>query len=132
MIKVVLDTNVLVSATFWRGKPYLVLRGAAEGKFKAFSSFAIINEFKHVLQRDFFLSEPQSDHIIQTTMGIVEVVNPSSAVEVINEDPSDDKILDCALEANAEYIVSADNHLLKLREYAGIRIVTAEEFFQLI
>lgn len=132
MPRAVLDTNILVSATFWPGKPHQVLLAAAEGRYDAYTSPAILNEYKHVLNRDFLLSEGQTDAILQTVLEALEVVEPGMTVSVVREDPDDDRIIECALEAKANYIVSGDSHLLKLGKHGSVQIVTASQFLQLL
>jgi predicted nucleic acid-binding protein len=63
---------------------------------------------------------------------MAHIVNPRDKISMVKEDPDDDKFLDCAIECKADYIVSGDRHLLELRGYPGIKIITASQFLELI
>ena len=73
---------------------------------------------------------------IETFITFIEkraiILSHTPSIQVIKEDPDDDKILACALEAQADYIVSADQHLLRLRQYQNINIITAKEFLEIL
>ena len=70
--------------------------------------------------------------IAQKVISNSQVVEPSAKLNIIKEDSDDNKVLECAKEGKAEYIITNDNHLLKLKEFEGIRIITPAEFFKLI
>ena len=129
MIKVVLDTNVIISAIIFGGKPRTVLEGAIKGKFRLCISGEILNELNKVLKRpkfDFPLEIIQS--ITNELLLISNLTIPLEKITVIEADPADNMILECAKEANADYIVTGDYHLLKLESFKNIRIVTPSQF----
>lgn len=130
MIKtiVVLDTNIFISAVFWKGKPYNVVKKAINQQIIVFISNYIIKEIREVLVRDFNLEKQEIDDIVNAVLYFTHLIEPKESVTVIKNDPKDDKILDCALACNANFIVSQDNHLLKLKEFRGIKIITPKEF----
>lgn len=131
MTKIVVDTNILVSASFWKGNPYKIIELAAQGKIKIFSSVEILEEFAKVLKRDFKTGEEELKKRIETFLKIIKLVSPQIKIQVVKEDPDDDKVLEAALEANAHFIVSGDKHLLKIKEFKGIKIMTAREFLDI-
>ena len=131
-MKVVPDTNVLISALFWRGNPYRILRLAIEGKIKLVISEEIIGEVREVLMREekFELTEEEIETYCTLLRYHAELVNPSKTLRIITKDPDDNKFLECAVEGKADCIVSGDSHLLVLEEYKGIRILTPAELLK--
>lgn len=129
MLRFFPDTNVLVSATFWQGSSYKLLFSS---KTIGFTSNAILKEYRTVLKRDFNLSEAEVDVRLEELLELLVIVSPTRKLKVVSEDPADNQVLDGALEAKAEFIVSYDHHLLKLREFTNIRIVKPEEILNLL
>ena len=130
MLRVVLDTNVLVSATITQGKQFEFLELAKLGKIKIVTSPSIVEEFKEVISREKFgFSKEQVSVAIKQILEIAEIVIPQHKLNVIREDIDDNVVLECALESNADFIVSGDFHLLELKSYQNIKIVNATEFF---
>lgn len=89
-----------------------------------------MEEFAKVLKRDFNTDENEIKERIETFLKIIKLVLPQIKIQAVKEDPDDDKVLEAALEANADYIVSGDTHLLKIKEFKGIKIITAKEFLK--
>ncbi len=133
MLKFVLDTNVLVSALIsTRGNPALLLDKAAES-YTLFISKDILKEFEAVISRDKFdFTDEEINTIIEAVVSFSEVVNPAIKLDVIKSDPDDNKILECAVACEASYIVSGDRHLLELKEYSGIKIITPKAALELL
>ncbi|MEK6876944.1 MAG: putative toxin-antitoxin system toxin component, PIN family [Nanoarchaeota archaeon] len=129
---VVLDTNILISAIFWRGNPYEVVRNALKKKYSLYLSTEILNELEEKLRIKFKFPEDNISNHIELLKEYGKIVVPISKVNAIKEDPDDNKVLECAETAKADYIVSGDAHLLKLKEFKGIKIVTAKEFLGII
>lgn len=138
MIRVVLDTNIIVSATILRkGHSAQVLDLWREEKIELAVSLPILEEMRKVLKRARIIK--QQSMAQQDVKALIEGFRESGVLtsgrldlEVVREDPEDDKFIICAVEARADYIVSGDTHLLKLREYQGIRIVPPREFLRLM
>jgi putative PIN family toxin of toxin-antitoxin system len=131
MLRVVLDTNVLISAILFGGKPRQILEKAIRGEIRLCLSEPILEELKGVLQRSKFDYSPEMIQFIVTElMGIADFVNPSEMIDVVLEDPEDNRILECAVEAEANYIVTGDSHLLKLRKYRSIEVVSPVTFLE--
>jgi len=128
-MRIVCDTNVLVSGVLFGGASRQILVLASRGKLSNFISREILREVEEVLARPKFkLSAAQVLSITQVFRDTFELVVPSSSVTMVESDPADDRILEAALEAKAEAIVSGDKHLLCLRTWQGIRIVSPADF----
>jgi putative PIN family toxin of toxin-antitoxin system len=123
--KIVCDTNTLVSGFLWKGNEYQLLSKVLERKAILFISPALLSEFARVLEypklRPFI---PNPAELTGKLESIAVFVEPKETVEIIKEDPDDNKVLECGLAAGADIIVSGDNHLLKLRAFKGIPIIT--------
>jgi putative PIN family toxin of toxin-antitoxin system len=134
-MKLVLDTNTVISGLFWKGAPRQVLDLARSGTSTLFTSPDLLAELTEVLERQKF-----STRLMQGNVSVEELVlgyaslaftvRPIKIAPVIKIDPDDDKVLACAKTANAEVIVSGDNHLLDLKEYEGIKIMTVKQFLE--
>ena len=124
---VVLDTNVLISS-LWRGHPWEVVKRWRDGQFQLVISPNILSEYLDVLGR--FVSPDALQQWVETLTDPtrVRLVEPSDVVNVIREDPADNRFLECAIAAEADAIVSGDHHLLALKEFRGIPIVTPAAF----
>ena len=131
MLRVVLDTNVLISAILFGGKPRQILEKAIRGEIRLCLSEPILEELKGVLQRSKFDYSPETIQFILTElMGIADFVNPSETLNVVLEDPEDNRVLECAVEAKANYIISGDFHLLKLSRYLNIEVLNVAAFLE--
>ncbi len=129
MSRVVLDTNVTISATFWRGHPRRILNLARRRRVTLVWSAPIEAELVRVLSYPkFHLDAAELRPIVNRIRRCAEFVQPTSKVEAIHRDPTDNMFIECALDGAANYIVSGDGDLLSLGEYQGIRIVTARDF----
>jgi putative PIN family toxin of toxin-antitoxin system len=126
---VVLDTNVLISAILFGGKPRDLLQLIIQGQIDAFISPALEKEFRDVLSRPKFkLTTEECFLIYKEIETLMVIVFPKTSVKVIRSDPDDNAVLECALEAGVDYIVTGDPHLLDLAEFKGSKIVTPSEF----
>src|SRR3989338_2415539 len=123
MLKFTLDTNTLVSATIARGNEFELLRLAKEGKIKIILSLPIIEEFKEVISREKFgFSTRQVEQVTKLLFDVCEIVIPLVHLNVIKDDPDDNKIIECAASGDVDYIVSGDKHLLNIQRYNKIPI----------
>ncbi len=132
MLKVVPDTNVLVSAFIAEGNEYKVLKLARLGKIQLILSPEILEEFNDVISRERFgfSKEQISDfntQILTTTSNFVQI---KEKLDVVKDDPDDNKIVETAVSGKVDYIISGDNHLLKLKKFRKIKIVSAGEFLK--
>ena len=127
MKRVILDTNVLISAFFWNGNERQVLLKCKMNIFKSILSFEILEETKRVLRKKFDLPQEKIDEFIRDVLLFSEIVVIKGDIDVIKEDPSDNIILETAIRGYADLIITGDNHLLKIKAYKGITIVQASK-----
>lgn len=128
-LRVVLDSNVVISGFLFGGPPALILEHALSGSVRCFTSLPILDEIRDVLQRPKFgLSPEQALTLIEALHDLCEVVQPGRRVRAIKADPADNAILECASAAGAEVIVSGDSHLLELSHWRGIRVLSPADF----
>jgi len=117
-----------VSGFLWRGNEFRLLSSVVERKAVLFSSPALFSEFLRVLSYERIRPFVAGQRAVAEKLEAIAVfVKPKEAIVVIKEDPADDKVLECALAADADFIVSGDKHLLKLREFRGIPIITTKQ-----
>lgn len=130
MIRFVLDTNILVSSAPPGSRLRPLIDAWQEGRCRLLISPEIFDEYLRVLTYPRFqLSSDDIRRILERdVVPYSEVVHVTSHVDVVKEDPSDNKFLACAIDGKADAIVSGDHHLLDLKSYQGIPILTAREF----
>jgi len=123
-LRVVLDSNVIISGFLFGGPPARILEHALHDAVQAYTSLPILDEVRDVLQRPKFgLTSDQALTLIEELHDLCEIVTPGKRVRVITADPDDDAILECAQSAQAELIVSGDSHLLDLGQWRRIDIL---------
>ena len=125
---VVADTNVLVSALQFGGKPKQLLDLAIDGQVDLAVSEAIIAETLRVLRDKFDRAPEWVTETDRQLRVITRLVQPTESIHEIEVDPTDDRILECAVDAEAEVIVSGDTHLLSLGTFRGIQVQRVAEF----
>jgi putative PIN family toxin of toxin-antitoxin system len=133
LLKVVIDTNIFISGVLVEGgNPSLIIKSwKRTQKYQLFVTEEIIQETLRVMQRLNVHPEIITDWDKAIRKNAISVV-PTRKIEAIKEDPSDNKFLECAIEVRADYIVSGDNHLKGLKEFQGIKIVSAKEFLGIL
>ncbi len=131
--KVVLDTNVLVSALGWEGSPKDAFLCVIEGKAGLFISRAQLKELSEVLSYPKLgFKREQAERFIALILELAVVVKPKGKINAVGNDPDDNRILEAAVEGNVDYVVTGDSDLLDLKVFNGIKIVTPKEFLQKI
>ena len=131
-MKVVFDTNVVASASFWRGAPFDCLAAWAQGQCVAVVSSTLLAEY-HETVEELRLDYPKLKCVewVAALTEAAELVFPVERASGATPDPDDEMILECALAAEADFIVSGDKkHLLALRQFQGIPIVSPAEFLR--
>lgn len=128
-MRLVLDTNVVVSALIWGGLPERLLEFAAEGQVTLFTSPVLLTELRDVLAREHLASRLRQQRgsvfeAIQTYAELAVVMLPQATPRVVPTDADDDHVVACAIAACAHLIVTGDRDLLVLKHYEGIQIVT--------
>ncbi len=129
MLKVVLDTNIIVSALNFAGNPAKVFDLALEGEIGNITSEPIITEVRKILVRKFSW-QPGEAEDAGTLLGLFsKIVNPQKRLKVISHEP-DNRILECAVAGQADFIISGDKHLLNLKTFEGIVIMNPGDFLK--
>jgi len=139
MVKVVLDTSVLAAAFLKRGGVNHQVLERASLRYRLYLSEAIVEETQRVLltygriRRRYPYSDQDVRDFIEALREVSEeVFTCCPEVRVVEEDPKDDIVLACGVKAKADYIVSKDQHLVSLREYRGIKLVSTDEFLKVV
>lgn len=132
-MKITLDTNVLISGTFWLGNSFKILEKVKNGEIELILSEEIISEYEEVLsypeiKDKIKINDLEAKFTLEKLREMAVIVNPSRKIDFIKEDADDNFILECAVEGKVDYIISKDNHLLKLNEFEDIKIITPEKF----
>ena len=134
-LKVVLDTNVLVSAFHYGGKPRSIMgyaHGRTTKRFDLCLSPFILSELSRILSEKFFWSVPRIERATAILVKWGDVVSTRKSISVITAHNDDNRILECAVKSEANLIVSGDKHLLNLKEYEGIKIMKPAQFLNIL
>lgn len=127
-MKIVVDTNVLISGVFFGGYPRTILKSIVMKEISACASTDIINEYDEIVQE---MIERKQGHLnsdlLAPLIQTLEIIEPQERIKA-SRDPDDDKFLECAKAAKALYIVSGDKDLLVLEKFESIEIITAKDF----
>jgi len=129
---VVLDTNIFISSVFWEASPYAIIQKAINQEIIVFISNDIIEEIKEVLGRDFSLEKQEIDDIVDSFVYFTHLVKPKEEVEVVKEDPDDNRILECSVACGAKFIITYNKHLLKLKKFRSAKIILPGEFLRFL
>ena len=128
-LKVVIDTNVFVSGLNFAGRPSEVLELLMKGKMDIFISPFILAELERILRERFEWSEEQIHRVLSRIKAKTILVHPKVKVSAVKQKDDDNRILECAVEAKVDCVISGDRkHLLPLKEYRGIKILSPSEF----
>ena len=128
MARLVLDSNILISALFWKGNERVLFEKCKCGEHTSIISKSIIREVESVLQKKFLVPEDKIKAFIQRIIMMSDLVFISDSLKVIDEDPKDNMVLETAIIGKAEFIVTGDNHLLKIKQYSGVKILNTSVF----
>lgn len=129
MKRIVFDTNITISAFFWKGYPKIVYDLVKQEKVTLLSSIKIEAEFIRVLAYSRFgLTPAEIFPIVNNFRKYVHFIEIKSKLDVVKEDSTDNIFLECALDGKADYIISGDHHLLNIGSYKGIQIIPAKDF----
>ena len=131
MVRVVVDTNVYISAIFWGGKPRKVIDLARDNKIQIFTSVDIDQEIFVKLTTKFGLDSTDVVSVMTDFSTFTNPIKISNRIHVVKDDPDDDKFIECALECGAKFIISGDKHLLRLKNYEGIDIINVATFLKI-
>ncbi|MGH2406235.1 MAG: putative toxin-antitoxin system toxin component, PIN family [bacterium] len=123
-MRVVPDTNVLVSAIVFGGPPEEILLHARQQRLRLIISSATLDELRRTLRQKFDYSDAATFRAELLLREISDVVDPLETIAAVKEDPTDNRVLEAAIEGKADAIVSGDAHLLRLRSFRGVPIWT--------
>ena len=127
-MRIVIDTNVLISGVFFGGFSRKVLSAVVGQRITACATAEIINEYEEIVQEMIGRKQGHIDRAILTPLiNALDIIEPITHIEICR-DPDDNKFLECAKDSHALYIVSGDNDLLVIEEYENIQIMTAKDF----
>ena len=132
-MKIVLDTNTLVSAIGWEGPPARILRACRAGRFDLIISSQLLDELTRVLtypKLRMIAQHPDLPEILRWVHAPEHVVIPKRTVRVVTADPPDNRVLEAAVEGKADVMISGDEHLLGLIVFEGIPILSPAAFCQ--
>jgi putative PIN family toxin of toxin-antitoxin system len=130
-MRVVLDTNVLISALFWGGAPRRMVDLAAAGHFQAVTSPELLAELEAVLAGDFGVPQDKLELVLRDILSYAEVVTAVEEPELPVRDLADVKVIACAVAGRADCIVTRDQDLLSLPLVGAIRILSVRDFLDL-
>jgi len=129
--KIILDTNLYISALGWGGKPKEIIDRVIKGDYELFLSKNQLKEIKKVLNYPKFeFTENQKQKFLQLLNQLAIIIETKEKVNAVLDDPNDAVILEPSNEIRIDYIITGDNHLLKLKEFKRAKIVTSSEFLK--
>jgi len=132
-MKIVLDANIFISAFFWGGNPRLILERTISKKDSLYISKEILEEIENVLNRPKFHAESYKvDYFIKSIEEIASIITVKNKIKKGSRDITDNKYLECGIAGKVNYIISGDIHLLELKQFHLIKIVTAKEYLEII
>ncbi len=122
------DSNIWVSGLNWYGKPHELLNLARDGKIELAISDAILDEFSRILHDKLEWSDDRLNSMRAEVATLTKRVSSTETLDVVKADPDDNRILECAVAAGSDVIVTGDAHLLQLGAYRGIKIMKVADF----
>jgi putative PIN family toxin of toxin-antitoxin system len=131
VVSATLDTSVYIRALHLGGPAATLIGYARMGELRIDLSQPIMDETMRVLRERFGWSAEMAHFTREKLAGICNLVTPPETLNVIDYDPPDNRVLECAVEAKSDFIVSEDRDLLRLGEYGGAKILTVRDFIQL-
>ena len=133
MVKVVYDTNIIISAVIAKGRPYLLLQLAYNDKLDLFISPDLLREYEEVIKRPKFkISKADISGTLNLIKAHSKMVIPKIKVDEIPKDQADNKVLECALAAKADYLITGNKNHFTFSEFKGIKVLSPAEFTEVI
>lgn len=132
MLRATLDTSILIAALAFQSRRAIdILNMGLQGRENLTVSSAILDEMGKVLARDFDASPEEVAEARAIVSDRARTVTPAVQLDVIKEDPPDNRILECAVSGGADYIITRDRDFLRRGNYAGIRMIDDADFLEL-
>jgi len=130
LVKVTLDTNIIISGLGFGGKPREILHLILDDKIKAVTSPILLVELEDVITKKFQKLTYSIELVNKQIKRKFKIVKPKITLFVVKDEP-DNRVLEAAIEGDCKYIVTGDKELLRLKSYQDVRIVTADQFLKL-
>ena len=130
-MNIVIDTNVIISGIFFGGYPRKILETVADKQISAYATTEIINEYYEII--DEMIKRKQgriNNSVLSQLVSKLKIIQSSSSINICR-DPDDNKFIECAIDANALYIISGDKDLLDIQKFNNIQIVNAKSFYEI-
>jgi uncharacterized protein len=129
--RIVIDTNVLISASGWNGAERTLIRHCKERLFELVISPQLLKELERVVHyKKLKFQKEEQIEFLTLISELAVVVEPKEILDIISAHPPDNRVIECAFEGCAEIIISGDEHLLQLSEFRGIKIMRAPDFLR--
>lgn len=127
-MKVVVDTNVLISGIFFGGNPRKIVEAIVDGYHKAYATIEIVDEYMGIIDSMIERGQGKLNRSILTPLfSSIKIIESKTDLDICR-DPDDNKFIECAVDSKALYVVSGDKDLLDIKEFEGIQVITAKEF----
>ena len=130
-VKVILDTNIIISGVGFGGKPRRILHLILDDKIKAITSPVLLAELEDVITKKFQKLAYNFELISRQIKRRLTIVKPRKSIFVVKDD-DDNRVLEAAVEGSCQYIITGDKDLLGLVSFRGIKILTADEFLAML
>ena len=132
MITATADTNIYISALQFGGSPSYFLDLAREGAFRLAISNFLVEEMRGALSLKFGWSASMLGEALAKLARFTILVSPGEKLRVIEADPDGDRVLECAVASDSQFLITGDGHLLNLQQYEQVEIVRLSRFLQLL
>jgi putative PIN family toxin of toxin-antitoxin system len=129
LVRVTADSNIYISALQFGRQPLRLLDLAADDQIELAISEPILAEVERVLRDKFKANSERLESVRRTLLELAQYVTPAQPLDVVKFDPDDNRIVECAVSAGSQVIVTGDKHLLQLRHYGSIEILRLSDFF---
>ncbi len=131
-MRIILDTNVLVSGLFFTGTPLKILKGIRRGQYRTVVSPEIVDEYQKTINKlaRHFPNVVNANAQLELIVLSSDICQPKKLIEPVCDDPDDDKFIACAIAGKTKIIVSGDKHLLSISGYGGIEVLRPREFLE--
>ncbi len=136
-MKINLETNILIAATFWNGDSERIIQKIEKKEIELILSKEIIEEFSNVLEYEEIQEKIKKKKLemkrtVEKIISLSTIVEPTEKLFIVKDDHDDNKILECAKAGNVNYLISNDKHLLNIKQFEEIKIITPQEFLALL
>jgi len=130
-LTVTIDTNIYISAlNFSKGKPRQLFQMVLDGEIRVAISDSILQEVLRIMREKFHATPEDLQETEAVITACTERVTPIEVLDVVKDDPDDNRIVECAVASGSHCIITGDNDLLSMGEYAGIKMMNVSDFLQ--